>query len=99
MTFPMKKTIITFLLLLPAVVQAQEVTDTLNAAIKTGDRRVSRRIGELGQTLPEYGLSSRLSEKATRYGGSRGFRGSRPAPTAVPPCMCVAGTWATTCSP
>lgn len=51
MTFPMKKTIITFLLLLPAVVQAQEVTDTLNAAIKTGDRRVSRRIGELGTDL------------------------------------------------
>ena len=51
MTFPMKKTIITFLLLLPAVAQAQEVTDTLNAAIKTGDRRVSRRIGELGTDL------------------------------------------------
>ena len=43
----MKTATITFMLLLPVTLQAQEISDTLNAAVKTGDRRVERRIGEL----------------------------------------------------
>lgn len=46
-----KKTTITFLLLLPFIMQAQEVSDTLSAAVKTGDRRVEKRLGELRTDL------------------------------------------------
>lgn len=43
----MKTATITFMLLLPVTLQAQEISDTLSAAVKTGDRRVERRLGEL----------------------------------------------------